>query len=88
MATQPNPVPAVCRTCGKPYGAPFRVYDASGKVKLGCIDECHTGHLVTPSESNWWHNRPTAKLHRAQVKRHLRKLLGDGDWPLRHEWLG
>lgn len=67
----------VCRTCGKSPEAPYRVYDSHGKVTFGCIDECHTGRLVKGSESARWHNRPTAKLHRAQVKRHLRKLLGD-----------
>ena len=58
-----------CNTCTREYGSPFRVYDELGRVILGCIDACHAGHLVTPSESARWHNRPEAKKWRAGVKR-------------------
>lgn len=63
--------PSVCSTCGKAAGAPFRVYDERGKVINGCIDDFHTGYLVTPSESSRWHNRKEAKAHRASIKKHL-----------------
>jgi hypothetical protein len=63
----------VCTTCGRPAGSPYRVFDKHGKVLQGCIDDFHTGHLVTPSESSRWHNRPEAKKHRASIKKHLRK---------------
>ncbi len=60
---------SVCNTCGKTAGAPYRVYDVRGKVVQGCVDDFHTGHLVTPSESSFWHNRPAAKKIRAALKR-------------------
>ena len=52
---------ARCNTCGQPASAPFRRYDARGAILFGCIDDFHTGHLVTPSASSYWHNRPEAK---------------------------
>lgn len=58
-----------CNTCGRAAGSPFRVYDEHGKVINGCVDEFHTGHLVTPSESSRWHARPEAKQIRARLKR-------------------
>lgn len=58
-----------CPTCGKGPHSPFRVFDARGKVISGCIDEFHTGHLVTPSESASWHGRTAAKKLRAEMKK-------------------
>lgn len=58
-----------CPTCGKPPGAPFRVYDKEGKVISGCVDEFHTGHIAAPSESGRWHVRPHARKVRAEMKR-------------------
>jgi hypothetical protein len=58
-----------CNTCGRDASAPYRVYDARGKCTAGCVDDFHTGHLVTPSESSRWHNRPDAKKIRAALKR-------------------
>ncbi len=57
---------ARCNVCTQPAGAPFRRYDANGTVLYGCIDDFHTGHLVTPSASSYWHNRPEAKKLRQQ----------------------
>lgn len=58
----------LCPTCvGRKY-APYRVYDDRGKVLQGCVDVFHTDHLVTPSESSRWHNRPAAKAIRARSK--------------------
>lgn len=56
---------ARCNTCGRPASAPFRRY-AEGKIVAGCVDDFHTGHLVTPSASSFWHNRPEAKKIRQQ----------------------
>lgn len=53
-----------CRICGKPVNAPYRVYDAHGKVLQGCVAADHDGQLVIPSESARWHNRATAKALR------------------------
>lgn len=61
----------LCNTCGRPAHSPFRVYDERGKVIAGCIDNWHTGHLVTPSESSLWHNRPEAKKMRAARRSYL-----------------
>lgn len=44
----------ICNTCGNPDHRPYRVYDAWGTVKFGCVDDCHTGRLVTPSASASW----------------------------------
>lgn len=57
---------ARCNTCTQPAGAPFRRYAANGTVLYGCIDDFHTGHLVTPSASSYWHNRPEAKKLRQE----------------------
>lgn len=67
---------AICNTCGRKANDPFRSHDQSGKIVHGCIDDIHTGHLVTPSASSAWHNRPAAKQHRAAVKKHLQSLTG------------
>ena len=64
-----NPAPEGCPLCGKAAGAPYRVYDAHGKVVNGCVGEFHSGHLVQTSESNRWHNRPEAKRIRAALER-------------------
>ena len=60
--------PSVCLTCGKPDYNPYRVYDDRGKVRHGCVDACHTGRLVTPSESSRWHHSAQAKRIRAAGK--------------------
>jgi len=60
-----------CNTCCNPVDQPYRVYDERGKVLQGCVDACHTGELVTPSESSFWHNRPEAKKIRASWKRFI-----------------
>lgn len=57
-----------CNTCTNSVYEPFRVYNADGKVVEGCVDECHTGKLVAPSESARWHSRPQAKKIRAGLK--------------------
>ena len=65
---------ARCNTCAGPASAPFRRY-AEGKIVAGCVDDFHTGHLVTPSASSYWHNRPEAKkMRQAQVAK--QKALG------------
>jgi hypothetical protein len=66
---------ARCNTCTQPAGTPFRRYDARGAILYGCIDDFHTGHLVTPSASSFWHNRPEAKKMR-QAMATKRKALG------------
>jgi hypothetical protein len=48
-----------CRTCGHRADAPYRSYVA-GIIVAGCVDVFHSGHLVEPSSSNDWHNRPEA----------------------------
>lgn len=65
---------ARCNTCGRPASAPFRRY-AEGKIVAGCVDDFHTGHLVTPSASSFWHNRPEAKKMR-QAQAAKQKALG------------
>lgn len=70
-AGNPN---TTCPTCGHKPAAPYRQYDKWGKVTAGCIDAAHTGHLVTPSECQRWHNRPEAiKLRRAELTMLKRK---------------
>lgn len=64
-----NPTGDTCNTCGRAAGSPYRIFDARGKVIAGCVDDFHTGHLVTPSESSFWHNRPEAKKIRAILKK-------------------
>lgn len=59
----------ICNTCVRPASNPFRVYDERGRVIMGCVDECHTGHLATPSESARWHARPEAKKLRTANRR-------------------
>ena len=48
-----------CPTCGRAPSEPYRIYDGHGKVKYGCVDALHGGHLI--GESARWHNRPEAK---------------------------
>ena len=66
-----NPNQETCNTCGRSKSSPFRVYDSHGKCIEGCVDAIHTGHLVSPSESSFWHNRPEAKRIRASWKRFI-----------------
>lgn len=68
----------LCPTCTRPDHSPYRVYDARGKVTSGCVDACHTGRLITPSESAMWHARPAAKQIRARLKRALTHGYGNG----------
>jgi len=58
-----------CPTCARSARDPFRVYLPNGKVAEGCIDSFHTGHLVTPSESLFWHNRKCARQWRVAEKK-------------------
>lgn len=60
-------VASVCPTCCRAAGAPFRRFDASGRVSEGCVDGFHTGALVPLSGSAAWHNRPAAKAIRARL---------------------
>ena len=60
-----------CPICGRKASDPFRQYE-HGKIHYGCVSEFHTGHLVTPSESSFWHNRPEAKRLRASMKKSLK----------------
>ncbi len=69
ISYESNRQTAVCTTCGRSDDSPYRVYDAHGKVIIGCVDDCHTGRLVAISESNRWHRRPEAKRIRAIAKR-------------------
>ena len=61
-----------CPTCGRAAHSPFRSHDAAGQIVLGCVDFFHTGHLVTPSASAEWHERPEARKIRAatRISRH------------------
>ncbi len=63
-----------CNTCCRPVHSPYRVYDERGAVVHGCIDACHTGHLVAPSASASWHMRKEAKAWRAKVAAHIQSL--------------
>jgi hypothetical protein len=66
-----------CPSCCRAAGDPFREYDVHGRVRLGCVDAFHTGYLVTPSESSFWHARPEAK----KIRRRLELMrLGKLDW--------
>ncbi len=57
-----------CPSCTHPFHSPFRQYDSEGKVLMGCVDECHTGHLTSLSESQRWHQRPEAKAIRWKLR--------------------
>ena len=58
-----------CNTCNRPANRPFRVYDERNtKVTMGCVDAFHSGHLITPSESSFWHNRSEARHIRGEYK--------------------
>lgn len=61
-----------CLVCDRRVDDPYRVYNEHGKVVVGCVDESHSGHLVTPSESAWWHGRKEAK----QLRRERREAQG------------
>jgi hypothetical protein len=37
----------LCKTCGRRFDSPYRVYDEHGKILYGCVDECHTGQLTS-----------------------------------------
>jgi hypothetical protein len=63
-----------CQTCFKSAGAPFRVYDVSGRVVEGCVDSFHDGHLIPISESNRWHWRPSAKAIRRSKANWLKQF--------------
>jgi hypothetical protein len=57
-----------CPDCNRAAGAPFRSWNTQGKIVLGCVNEFHTGQLVSPSASASWHARPEAKKIRAASK--------------------
>ena len=57
-----------CTTCNRRSNDPYRVFNERGKVIAGCVDECHTGQLITPSESSWWHTKKEAKAIRIATK--------------------
>lgn len=63
------PMAPTCTTCNRPANAPARRI-VDGRIVEGCVDAAHTGHLIVPSDSAEWHNRPEAKAIRASVKRH------------------
>lgn len=50
-----------CPTCGKGESDPYRRHVNGGAIEYGCVDNFHTGHIVTPSASADWHNRKSAK---------------------------
>jgi hypothetical protein len=60
----------VCYICGRVPSNPWRVYDERGKVRFGCVGHAHTGQLVTPSESAWFHNTADAKRIRRMIEQH------------------
>ena len=69
----------ICNTCTRSDHSPYRVYDTRGKVVAGCVDACHTGRLMTPSESANWHHRPDAKRIRARAAKGMKgKGYGNG----------
>lgn len=58
-----------CNTCGKPVSAPYRVFDTKGAVIQGCVDSCHTEHLLSCTASLRWALRTEAKeIQRAAKK--------------------
>jgi len=61
-----------CHTCNNPASAPYRAYDNRGKVVEGCVDKFHTGRLVTPSESSFWHTRKAAFKIRKELQMGVR----------------
>ena len=63
---------ATCNTCCRPADHPFRQYDGYGKVINGCVDAFHSGAIVTPSESAWWHGRKEAQ----KIRRDSRMISG------------
>lgn len=64
---------STCPTCTRSCSNPYRRHDAHGKVIEGCVDACHTGRLVSPSESNRWQNSKAAESIR---RRELESLTG------------
>jgi len=53
-----------CPICTRSVDSPYRVYDERGRVIQGCVDACHTDHLVSVSESARWHHRKEATVIR------------------------
>jgi hypothetical protein len=68
MASRKVVFSMLCQSCNRAASSPFRAVNAEGRITLGCVDHFHTGHLVTPSESNFWHCRPEAKKIRAAAR--------------------
>lgn len=66
----------MCPICGRPANDPWRVHDGRGRVVEGCVGEAHTGHLVSPSESARWHNRPEARELRRRERQNRLKRRG------------
>lgn len=65
-----------CPTCTRSKYDPFRGYDITGKINMGCIDDYHTGHLTPISQSSAWHNRKEAKGWRQAVTKHKKLITG------------
>lgn len=57
-----------CRICCRHVSSPFRVFDAHGRVTMGCVGADHDGQLVAPSESARWHSRKEAKAARKAIR--------------------
>ena len=69
MTTRKVILAETCPTCCRDATSPFRIHAADGKVIAGCVDHFHTGHLVSPSSSSFWHSRPVAKTIRANNRK-------------------
>lgn len=63
-----------CPTCTRSKYDPFRQY-VDGKIVAGCVDDYHTGHLVSISATNSWHYSKQAKEIRATAAKHKRNIL-------------
>lgn len=50
----------VCPICTRHASSPYRRYDGTSGITEGCIDACHTRHLVLPSNTGSWHIRKEA----------------------------
>ncbi len=80
---------ATCPICTRGPYSPFRVTLDDGKIIAGCVDEFHTAHLVGPSATLRWHNRPEARKIRAELKRSrdgfvTQFLQQSQGWPLQY----
>jgi hypothetical protein len=53
-----------CPICCRPLDAPWRRYDATGRVIEGCVARAHDGRLITPSSSADWQRRGRLALGR------------------------